>query len=120
MASVNGDFKIEYLKVIEGYQLADTFIKYRGYVDGEEPRWISDSYYFLRDPICLGKGSSLLLGQQTCSCFQIGTIKDISLRNFNAFLQTKKVMGSGIPNSITYYYSQIMVETLAKLPPTSV
>ena len=38
MASVNGDFKIEYLKAIEGYQLADTFIKYREYVDGEEPR----------------------------------------------------------------------------------
>lgn len=47
LAGVIGDFKIDYLKAIEYHQRTDTFIKYREYIDGEEPRWISEVESFV-------------------------------------------------------------------------
>lgn len=42
IAGVIGDFKIDFLKAIEGHELTGTFSKYRVYVDDEESRWISE------------------------------------------------------------------------------
>jgi hypothetical protein len=42
MAGVIGDFKEDYLKAVEGHQLNETFTKLKGYIDNEEPRWISE------------------------------------------------------------------------------
>lgn len=47
MAGVIGDFKIDYLKAIEGHQSADTFTKLRDFIDVEEPRWISEVESFV-------------------------------------------------------------------------
>ena len=47
MAGVIGDFKIDYLKAIEGHQFADSFAKFRDYIDGEEPRWIREVESFV-------------------------------------------------------------------------
>lgn len=47
MAGIIGDFKIDYLKAVEGHQLQETFTKYKDYVDGEEPRWISEVESFV-------------------------------------------------------------------------
>ena len=47
MAGVIGDFKIDYLKAIEGHQIAETFINFRDYIDVEEPRWIKEVESFV-------------------------------------------------------------------------
>ena len=47
MAGVIGDFKIDYLKAIEGHQSKDTFTKLRDFIDVEEPRWISEVESFV-------------------------------------------------------------------------
>ncbi|MBL7731847.1 MAG: hypothetical protein JNM88_11770 [Chitinophagaceae bacterium] len=47
MAGVIGDFKIDYLKAVEGHQLKETFTKYREYIDGEEPRWVGEVESFV-------------------------------------------------------------------------
>ena len=47
MAGVIGDFKIDYLKAIEGHQFADTFTKLRDFIDVEEPRWIREVESFV-------------------------------------------------------------------------
>ena len=47
LAGVIGDFKIDYLKAIEYHQRTETFTKYREYIDGEEPRWISEVESFV-------------------------------------------------------------------------
>lgn len=55
MAGVIGDFKIDYLKAIEGHQLADTFTKLRDYIDVEEARWIREVESFVE----LSRGEAL-------------------------------------------------------------
>jgi len=47
MAGVIGDFKIDYLKAVEGHQLKGTFAKYRDYIDGEEQGWIKEVESFV-------------------------------------------------------------------------
>ena len=47
MAGVIGDFKIDYLKAVEGHLLKETFTKLKDYIDGEEPRWISEVESFI-------------------------------------------------------------------------
>jgi hypothetical protein len=47
MAGVIGDFKEDYLKAIEGHQLNETFTNLKGYIDSEEPRWISEVESFV-------------------------------------------------------------------------
>jgi len=64
MAGVIGDFKIDYVKAVEGHQLKETFTKFREYIDGEEPRWIREVESFVElsrrealkfDPSIIGK-----------------------------------------------------------------
>ncbi|HRG78648.1 MAG TPA: hypothetical protein PL167_03520 [Cyclobacteriaceae bacterium] len=47
MAGVIGDFKIDYLKAVEGHLLKQTFTKLKDYIDGEEPRWIREVESFI-------------------------------------------------------------------------
>ncbi|HRG37519.1 MAG TPA: hypothetical protein PK289_03220 [Bacteroidia bacterium] len=47
MAGVIGDFKIDYLKAVEGHLLKETFTKLKDYIDGEEPRWIREVESFI-------------------------------------------------------------------------
>lgn len=47
MAEVIGDFKIDYLKAVEGHLLKDTFTKIKDYIDVEEPRWINEVESFI-------------------------------------------------------------------------
>lgn len=47
MAGVIGDFKIDYLKAVEGHLLKETFTKLKDYINGEEPRWISEVESFI-------------------------------------------------------------------------
>lgn len=47
MAGVIGDFKIDYLKAVEGHLLKETFTKLKDYIDGEEPRWIREVESFV-------------------------------------------------------------------------
>lgn len=47
MAGVIWDFKIDYLKAVEGHLLKETFTKLKDYIDGEEPRWIREVESFI-------------------------------------------------------------------------
>ncbi|MBI3139793.1 MAG: hypothetical protein HYZ15_14540 [Sphingobacteriales bacterium] len=47
MSGVIGDFKVDYLKAVEGHHLKETFTKLKDYIDGEEPRWISEVESFV-------------------------------------------------------------------------
>ena len=47
MGGVIGDFKIDYLKAVEGHNLKETFTKLRVYIDNEESRWIREVESFI-------------------------------------------------------------------------
>ncbi|MBN8674268.1 MAG: hypothetical protein J0L56_09045 [Chitinophagales bacterium] len=58
MAGVIGDFKIDYLKAVEGHNLKETFTKLRVYIDNEESRWIREVESFVE----LARHEALKLG----------------------------------------------------------
>lgn len=58
MGGVIGDFKIDYLKAVEGHNLKETFTKLRVYIDNEESRWIREVESFVE----LARHEALKLG----------------------------------------------------------
>lgn len=47
MAGVIGDFKVDYVRAVEGHLLKETFTKLKDYIDSEESRWIGEVESFV-------------------------------------------------------------------------